>query len=308
MSRAFGYRAFGGPEVQLYFDRPDPQPGDDEILIRVRAAGVARLDHLLRAGAVQMLNGHVPFPQVMGMEAAGDVLAIGAGVTGIEVGDAVFGFALNGAGTYAEATTLPAANVARKPESLPYEWAATVPVSGTTALDALDRLDLPEGSTLLINGVGGSTGLATAQLARARGLTVIGTGSDSKRAVAEALDVTFVSYTAGDVPGQVRALAPSGVDGLIDLVGGDSLRTVAGLVKDAKQLLSAADNAVSELGGEFLTRRLGRESLEAVAALMVDGTIDPQITRTFTFDQSAEALAAVETGHTTGKLVIAVAA
>ncbi|MEU5903055.1 zinc-binding dehydrogenase [Micromonospora sp. NPDC047527] len=190
MSRAFGYRAFGGPEVQLYFDRPDPQPGDGEILVKVRAAGVARLDHLLRSGAVRMLNGHVPFPQVMGMEAAGDVLAVGA----------------------------------------------------------------------------------------------------------------------GDVPAQVRELAPSGVDGVIDLVGGDSLRAIAGLVKDAKQLLSAADSIVSELGGEYLTRRLGRASLEAVAALMVDGTIDPQITRTFTFDQSAEALAAVETGHTTGKLVIAVTA
>ncbi|KOX02777.1 NADP-dependent oxidoreductase [Micromonospora profundi] len=305
MSRAFGYHAFGGPEVQQYFDRPDPKPADNEILIRVRAAGVARLDHLLRDGAVPALNGHVPFPQVMGMEAAGDVLAVGAGVTDLKVGDAVFGFALSGAGTYAETTVLPAENAARKPESLPYEWAATVPVSGTTALDGLDRLDLPAGSTLLINGVGGSTGLATAQLARARGLTVIGTGSDSKRAVAEALGVTFASYTAGDIPGQVRALAPSGVDGLFDLVGGDSLRSVAGLVKDAKYLLSAADYTVSELGGEFVDRRLGRTSLEAVAALMVDGTIDPHITRTFTFDQSAEAVAAVETGHTTGKLVIA---
>ena len=202
MSRAFGYRAFGGPEVQLYFDRPDPQPGDSEILIKVRAAGVARLDHMLRSGFAPVLNGHLPFPQVMGMEAAGDVLAVGAGVTDVAVGDAVFGFALSGAGTYAETTVLPAVNAARKPESLPYEWAATVPVSGTTALDGLDRLDLPKGSTLLVNGVGGSTGQITAQLALARGLTVIGTGSDSKRAAAEALGVTFVSYTAGDVSGR----------------------------------------------------------------------------------------------------------
>ncbi|MBY8875075.1 NADP-dependent oxidoreductase [Micromonospora sp. PLK6-60] len=306
MSRVFGYRAFGGPEVQFYFDRPDPQPGDGEILIRVRAAGVARLDHLLRSGLVRALNGHLPFPQVMGMEAAGDVLRVGAGVTDIAVGDAVFGFALGGAGTYAETTLLPAANAARKPEALPYEWAATIPVSGTTALDGLDRLNLPEGSTLLVNGVGGSTGQVTAQLARARGLTVIGTGSDSKRAVAEALGVSFVSYSAGDVPGQTRDLAPAGVDGLIDLVGGDSLRSVAALVKDARQLVSAADATVSELGGEYLPRRLDRASLETVAALMVDGTIDPHITRTFTFDRSAAALATVETGHTAGKLVIAV--
>ncbi|WP_430503005.1 NADP-dependent oxidoreductase [Micromonospora trifolii] len=307
MSRAFGYRTFGGPEVQFYFDRPDPRPGDGEIFIQVRAAGVARLDHMLRSGLVRALNGHLPFPQVMGMEAAGDVLAVGAGVTGIAVGDAVFGFALSGAGTYAETTVLPAANSARKPESLPYEWAATIPVSGTTALDGLDRLDLPAGSTLLINGVGGSTGQVTAQLARARGLRVIGTGSDSKRAAAESLGVAFASYTAADVSGQVRQLAPSGVDGLIDLVGGDSLRSLAALVTDARQLLSAADATVSELGGEYLPRRLDRASLETVAALMVDGTGDPQITRTFGFDQSAEALAAVETGHSAGKLVLTVA-
>ncbi|MEW2476515.1 NADP-dependent oxidoreductase [Micromonospora gifhornensis] len=306
MSRAFGYRAFGGPEVQFYFDRPDPRPGDGEILIQVRAIGVARIDHMLRSGLVRALNGHLRFPQVMGMEAAGDVLAVGTGVTDITVGDAVFGFALSGAGTYAQTTLLPAANAARKPEALPYEWAATIPVSGTTALDGLDRLDLPEGSTLLINGVGGSTGQITAQLARARGLTVIGTGSDSKRAEAEALGVTFASYTVGDVVEQVRDVAPAGVDGLIDLVGGDSLRSVAALVTDARQLLSAADVAVSDLGGEYLPRRLDRASLETVAALMLNGTVDPRITRTFSFDQSAEALAAVETGHTAGKLVIAV--
>ncbi|WP_441338507.1 alcohol dehydrogenase catalytic domain-containing protein [Micromonospora sp. NBS 11-29] len=174
---------------------------------------------MLRSGLVPALNGHLSFPQVMGMEAAGDVLAVGSGVTDVTVGDAVFGFALGGAGSYAETTVLPAANAARKPSNLSYEWAATIPVSGTTALDALDHLDLPEGSTLLLNGVGGSTGQITAQLARSRGLTVVGTGSDSKRAAAEALGVTFVSYTAGAVAPQVRALAPSGVDGLIDLVG-----------------------------------------------------------------------------------------
>ncbi|MGN9809572.1 NADP-dependent oxidoreductase [Micromonospora sp. BQ11] len=304
MSRAFGYDAFGGPEVQTYFDRPDPQPREGELLIRLRAAGVARLDSLLRSGYVPALNGHVPFPQVMGMEAAGDVLAVGAGVSDIQVGDAVFGFALNGAGTYAETTVLPAANVARKPEKLSYESAATIPVSGTTALDALDGLDLPQGATVLINGVGGSTGLVTAQLAGARGLKVIGTGSDGKRPVAESLGVTFVSYNAGDVTEQVRALAPAGVDGVIDLVGGDSLRSVAGLVKDVKRLISVADMSVPELGGTFVVRRLDRSGLETVAALMVAGTIDPHITRTFPLDQAAEALAAVESGHATGKVVI----
>jgi NADPH2:quinone reductase len=304
MSQAFGYDAFGGPEVQAYFDRPDPQPREGEVLIRLRAAGVARIDAALRSGDLPGLNGQLPFPQVMGMEGAGDVLAVGPGVTGIEVGDAVFGIAMNGAGTYAETTVLPAATTARKPEQLSYESAASIPVSGTSALDALDGLDLPDGASVLINGVGGSTGLATAQLAQARGLRVIGTGSDGKRPVAASLGITFVSYTAGDVAGQVRALAPDGVDGLIDLVGGDSLRTVAGLVKDTKQLTSITDGAVTDLGGSFVVRRLDRAALETVAALMVAGTMGAHITRTFTLAEAAEAVAAVETGHATGKLVI----
>lgn len=235
------------------------------------------------------------------------MLATGAGVTGFGVGDAVFGFALS-AGSYAETTVLAVQNAARLPEGLPYESAVAIPVSGTSALDALDGLGLPTGATVLVNGVGGGTGLIIAQLARVRGLTVIGTGSDGKRPVAEALGVTFVSYQAGDVADQVRAVAPAGVDGVVDLVGGDSMRSVAALVADPKKLLSVADLAVSELGGVFVDRRLGRSGLETIAALMVAGEIDPHITRSFTFGQAADAVAAVDSGHTTGKLVITFAA
>ncbi|WP_249998359.1 NADP-dependent oxidoreductase [Actinoplanes sp. M2I2] len=304
MSRAFGYHAFGGPETHTYFDRPDPRPQEGEVLVRLRAAGVARLDSVLRSGAMSAMNGHLPFPHVMGMEAAGDVLAVGPGVTDLEVGDAVFGFAFSGSGSYAETTVLPTANTARKPEQLPYEWAAAIPVSGTTALDVIDGLGLPAGATVLVNGVGGSTGLVTAQLAQSRGFKVIGTGSDGKRAVAESLGVTFVSYTAGDVAGQVRSWAPDGVDGVVDLVGGDSMRSVAGLVKDPRHLISAVDAAVADLGGQFVARRLDRTGLETVAALMAAGTLDPHITRAYPLDQAADAVAAVDSGHTTGKLVI----
>ena len=81
MSTALGYRAFGAADVQEFFDRPDPSPGPAEVLIRVAAAGVNPLDHQLRSGHVRELNGRVPFPQVLGMEAAGTVLAVGDGVT-----------------------------------------------------------------------------------------------------------------------------------------------------------------------------------------------------------------------------------
>src|ERR1051325_1477526 len=170
MGQAWGFGRYGGPEVQEFFDRPDPVPARGEVLIRVDVAGVNPLDHLLRAGLVPGLDGGRPFPRVLGMEAAGTVLALGEDVDGLEVGDAVFGFALTGGGTYAETTVLSAANTARIPAGLSATAAATLPVAGTTAVDALDQLGLPAGATVLVNGVGGGVGLPVAQPAAARRL------------------------------------------------------------------------------------------------------------------------------------------
>ena len=303
MSEAFGFRDFGGPQVQEFFDRPDPVPSPAEVLVRVTAAAVNPLDYLLRSGLVPNFGGR-PFPHVLGAEAAGVVLAVGAEVEELKVGDTVFGLAFSGAGTYARTTLLPGANTARKPEGLRDDWAATIPVAATTALDAVDQLDLPSGATVLINGVGGGVGIATAQVARDRGLNVIGTGSTAKRALAEAVGVTFVDYTGGDAVPQVRDLAPHGVDGMVDLVGGESLRTVAPLAGDPKKLVSVGDQTVSELGGEMVRRHFDRADLERAAALMVRGRLDPHIVKSYPLSQAAEALAVVENGHALGKVVI----
>ena len=304
MSEALGFREFGGPQVQEFFDRPDPVPDPAEVLVRVTAAGVNPLDYILRSGRLPGFYGRRPFPHVLGAEAAGVVLAAGAEVEGLEAGDTVFGIALNGAGAYARTTVLPGSSTARKPEGLRDDWAATIPVAGTTALDAMDQLDLPSGATVLINGVGGGVGIATAQVARDRGLNVIGTRSTAKRALAEAVGVTFVDYTGGDAVPRVRDLAPHGVDGLVDLVGGESLRTVAPLVGDFKKLVSVGDQTVSELGGEMVRRHLGRADLERAAALMVQGRLDPRIAKAYPLSRAAEALAVVENGHALGKVVI----
>ncbi|RDG36495.1 NADP-dependent oxidoreductase [Streptomyces corynorhini] len=304
MSEAFGFREFGGPQVQMFFDRPDPVPGPAEVLVRVTVASVNPLDFKLRAGAMPQFYGDRPFPHVLGAEAAGVVLAVGAEVEGLDVGDAVFGCSLAGAGTYARTTVLDAANTARKPDGLRDDWAATIPVAVTSALNAVDQLDLPVGATVLVNGVGGGVGLVTAQVARDRGLHVIGTGGAAKRALAEAVGVTFVDYTDGDVADQVRGLAPDGVDGVVDLVGGASLRAVAPLSREAGKVVSVTDPTVSELGGEMVRRRVDRSDLERAAALMVQGRLDPQVGKTYPLSQAADALALVEHGHALGKVVI----
>lgn len=307
MGQAWGFSKHGGPEVQEFFDRPDPAPGRDEVLIRVDVAGVNPLDHLLRAGLVPGLDGGRPFPRVLGMEAAGTVLALGENVDGLEVGDEVFGLALTGGGTYAETTVLSAPNTARIPAGLSATVAATLPVAGTTAVDALDQLGLPAGATVLVNGVGGGVGLAVARLAVARRLRVIGTGSAAKREHAEAIGVRFIDYAAGDVVTAARELVPGGFDGIVDLVGGTSLRTVAPLARDPRNVIAVGDPSVSEIGGRIVARRLDRENLEQSAQLALDGSLALVINAVHPLSDAPAALATVETGHSSGKIVIKVA-
>ncbi|MEU0664300.1 NADP-dependent oxidoreductase [Streptomyces lavendulocolor] len=307
MGQAWGFGRYGGPEVQELFDRPDPVPGRGEVLIRVDVAGVNPLDHILRSGPVDGLDGGRPFPRVLGMEAAGTVLARGEDVEGLEVGDAVFGFALTGGGTYAETTVLSAPNTARIPEGLSATVAATLPVAGTTAVDVLDQLGLPAGATLLVNGVGGGVGLAVARLAVGRELRVIGTGSTAKREHAEAIGARFIDYTAGDVVSAARELVPDGFDGIVDLAGGASLRTVAPLARDPRNVIAVGDMSVPDLGGRFVERRVDRENLERSARLALDGLLAPVITAVHPFSDAPAALATVENGHASGKVVVKVA-
>ncbi|QIQ00904.1 NADP-dependent oxidoreductase [Streptomyces liangshanensis] len=304
MSTALGYRAFGGADVQEFFDRPVPSPGPHEVLVRVVAAGVNPLDHLLRSGHVRALNGHLPFPQVLGMEAAGTVLAVGADVTGLAVDDRVAGFALTGAGTYAGTTLLSAGATARIPDAVPETWAATIPVAGTTALDVLDQVALPAGASVLVNGIGGGVGIVLAEMARDRGLVVVGTGSAAKRERVAATGALFVDYTAGDVVDRLREYAPGGFDAVLDMVGGASLRAVAPLAAKAEALVSVTDQSVAELGGAYVRRRLDRSGIERVAELMADRRIDPHITASYPLARADEALALVESGHAAGKVVI----
>ncbi|WP_409490961.1 NADP-dependent oxidoreductase [Amycolatopsis sp. cmx-11-12] len=306
MGQAWGFGRYGGPEVQEFFDRPDPVPGRGEVLVRVTVAGVNPLDHLLRSGLVPGLDGGRPFPRVLGMEAAGIVLALGEDVEGLEVGDAVFGFALTGGGTYAETTVLSAPNTARIPAGLSATVAATLPVAGTTAVDVLDQLDLPAGTTVLVNGVGGGVGLAVARLAVGRELRVIGTGSTAKREHAEAIGVRFIDYTAEDVVAAARELVPDGFDGIVDLVGGTSLRTVAPLARDPRTIIAVGDMSVPDLGGRFVERRLDRENLARSARLALDGVLAPVITAIHPLSDAPATLATVENGHTSGKVVIKV--
>lgn len=305
MPQAYGFTAYGGPETEELLDVPEPTPGAGELLIRVRAAGVNPVDWKTRQG---WLSQHQPLdpPAVLGSEAAGAVVAVGADVDGFAEHDEVFGYTAPGSGGYAEYTLLTAASSAVKPPQLAFTDAAVLPVAAGTAYDAVRQLDLHEGDTLLVLGIGGGVGVAAAQLARAAGVFVIGTGSESKRELTESLGATLVTYGEG-VADRIREIVPDGVDAVLDLVGLAAAREVADLVRDRKRLLTTADPRVAtELGGSGVERDRGTAALEHLAGLVVDGKLDPHVTDVVPLERAGEALAAVESGHARGKVAISV--
>jgi NADPH:quinone reductase-like Zn-dependent oxidoreductase len=304
MVKAFGYSSNGGSEVQEFLDLDMPAPMPGELLVEVRTAGVNPVDWKIRSG---MLGEASPsdLPAVFGQEVSGVVREVGKDVEGFAENDEIFGLVAPGSGGYAEYTLVTASAAAPKPPQISFHDAATLPVAVATAYDGVTQLGLKEGQTLLINGIGGGVGVAAAQIARDLGINVIGTASEDKRALVETLGATLVPYGDG-VDQRIRQILPDGVDAILDLAGGEGLRTVASLVADRSKLISAGDPSVTELGGRMVERDKTRRVLEIVGALVADGKLDPHVEDVRPLSEAADALAAVEIGHARGKVVIQV--
>jgi NADPH:quinone reductase-like Zn-dependent oxidoreductase len=296
--RAYGFVQVGGPEQEKFLDVPVPEPGPGELLVRVRAAGVNPGDWRLREGSYGDVGS-----AVLGREVAGTVLELGAGVTGFAPGDEVFGGCPGMVGGWAEQAVVTAGFAAHRPDGVSPEAAATLPVAAGTAFDALNQLALPEGATLLVNGAGGGVGVPVLQLARLRGIRVVGTASPAKHDLVAGFGAVPVAYGPGVVD-RVRAAAPEGIDGVFDLVGGEALRTVAALAPPGR-LFSVADKPlVRELGGREVERDRSTRVLVELAKIVAAGELDPHVTQVRPLDEAGEALAVVEQGHARGKVVL----
>ncbi|MET7569011.1 NADP-dependent oxidoreductase [Streptomyces sp. NPDC005492] len=307
MPKAYVFTRYGGPETEALVEVDRPRPGPGEILVAVRAAGVNPVDWKLRNGFRRPGETDAPaFPEVFGNEAAGVVAELGDGVDGFAVGDEVFGNTV--AGGYAEYALLAATVTAHKPAELSFRDAATLPVAAATAYDGVRQLDRPVGATVLITGAGGGVGSAAVQIARAFGLRAVGVASEGKKDFVESLGAVHVP-SGPDLAARVRAVAPDGIDGVYDLVGGEVLADAATLLTDPTKLITAGAPApvVEKLGGSRVERARNTTVLDAVAQLVVGGRLDPHVTQTFPLDQAGEALRTVEDGHARGKIVIEVA-
>lgn len=296
--RAVQYERFGGPEVLEIADVEEPHPAAGQVRIRVHAAGVNAADWKFREG---LFTGGKPLaaPSGVGLDAAGTVDELGDGVTGVAVGDRVFG---SGPSTFAEHAVLTA--WAAMPHHLSFEEAAATPVPFDTAVRALAAVGAKEGDTLVISGAAGGVGTAAIQLARARGLIVIGTAGAANQEYVEALGAIPTTYDDGWV-GRVRELAVAEVDVALDAAGAGVIPQLIELTGDPAKVVSVADFSATELGAQFTSGGGDtRAALEEAARLFETGGLRMIVERTFPLDETPEAQRLSKLGHGRGRTVI----
>jgi NADPH:quinone reductase-like Zn-dependent oxidoreductase len=328
LMRAIRYDRYGPPaEVLEVREVEAPTPREGEVLVRVRAAGANPVEwHLVRGEPflIRLMNGlRRPKDGDVGFDVAGVVEEIGPGVTDFRPGDEVFG---HGSGSFAELTRARSSRLARKPERLSFEQAASVPVAGGTAFHALVTHGKVEaGERVLIVGAGGGVGSFAVQLAKALGAEVTAVCSGEKTDYVRALGADrVVDYTREDV-----TTLPARYDVVIQLAGDHSLFALRRLLSPHGRLVLAGSGAgrdgtgfvlgalrgfvLSRLFSRFTDRAVkmfvsstSREHLEALVGFVERGELTPSVEHAYPLEQAADALTEIESGHARGKLVVAV--
>ena len=321
--QAIVQESYGNADVLHTAQLPRPEPGANEVLLQVRAAGLDRGTWHLMAGLPYLMRPFVGFrgPRnpVPGLDVAGVVEAVGAKVTAFAVGDEVYGF---GKGTFAEYAVAPADQLAPKPKNLSFEQAAVVPVSASTALVALTQVaDVQPGQQVLVIGASGGVGSYAVQLAKALGAEVTGVCSPAKIDLVRSLGAQRVlDYTRDD-----WADGSHHYDLVLDIGGRPTIsRLRSALTPDGTAVFVGGEDGGKFSGGmnrglrgvalsPFVKQRLkmfvaGQKTsdLEQLTGFIEAGQVTPSIDRTYPLDQAPDAMRRLEAGEVRGKIAITV--
>lgn len=301
MPKAVRYDEFGGIDVLRVDEVERPVPGDGQVLVRVKAAGINPSEAAIRTGAVADL-----FPSGQGSDLAGVIEEAGAGVAGFSPGDEVIGFSQKRS-SQAELVLVEAGDLTRKPEKVSWEVAGGLYVIGVTAWGVVHAVQLKKGETVVVSGAAGGVGSLAVQLARRTGATVIGLASESNHEWLKSHEVIPVAYGAG-IADRIRAAAPSGVDAFIDTFGDGyvELALALGVATDRIDTIAdfaaAAKHGVKTDGGSAAGP--GAKVLAELAGLIADGHLDVPIANVYPLAQVREAYTELERRHTHGKIVL----
>ncbi|ODU03232.1 MAG: NADPH:quinone reductase [Pseudonocardia sp. SCN 72-86] len=309
-------------EVMRAARLPRPTPGGGEVLVRVRAAGVDRSVWHLTTGLpmpVRLAGYGVRGPKtpVRGSDLAGIVEELGPGVEGVKIGDAVFGA---GIGAYAEFARLPVAKLAPMPAGLSFEEAASLPISGLTALQAVrDHAHVTQGTSVLVLGASGGVGVFATQIARAYGGVVTGVCGPTKADIARAAGAEHVlDHTRDAITGRF--------DVVIDIGGARTLRTLRRMLTPRGTLVVVGAETGGRLVGgvdrqlramllsPFVSQRLtmmfsseNAADLRVLAEMAEAGTVRPILDRVFPLEDAPAAIDDLAAGRARGKHVVRVA-
>ncbi|MGW2558220.1 NADP-dependent oxidoreductase [Streptomyces sp. NPDC001514] len=309
--RAVSPREWGSPDVLVPVEIDRPEPGLNEIQVRVHAAGVNPVDWKTRATGALITWGDTP---VLGWDVSGVVEAVGPGVTLYRPGDEVFGMPRfpHQAGAYAEYVTAPARQFVRKPAGIDHVQAAALPLAALTAWQSLvETAGLRAGQRVLVHAAAGGVGHLAVQIAKAHGAYVIGTASAGKHAFLKELGVDeLIDYRAADFTEQVRD-----VDIVLDTIGGDyGARSLEVLRRGGHLVtLTSPDDLPPADRAEALGVHTGwtlvepdRAGLQAIVRLVEEGQLRARVDTVLPLEEAAKAHAYGEQGRTQGKIVLRV--
>lgn len=304
MSRAIIQASFGGPEMLELREVEEPHAGPGEVRVRVAAAGLNPMDWLIPSSPELARAFGYSVPGGFGYDFAGTIDEIAEDVEGFAIGDRVYGGVPGRAAADYTLIRPDSGRLFHTPEGINDVVASTLTVAGTSAVAALDAVDLQADDTILIGGAAGGVGVYAVQLAKVAGATVIGTCSEGTFAFLRELGAEPVAYGPG-LADRVRALVPAGVSAATDLFGRETVEAALELGVEPKRISTIIrwpeppDGVRSTGGGEAEPGALGR-----VTAAILAGQLTVPIAATFPIEQTREAANLQRDRHAHGKIVI----